>query len=126
MRSGCISTDITAVPGPSTCMELMSVFMYIREPPAFSTDSHSHGVVNVASSCMPLSPCWVRKFSSLDTPPTAAASATTTADVATPASTTSRRFLTTANRASMTAAGQTFTQVAAASRTEAMNGRPTP
>ncbi|MNI63018.1 hypothetical protein D3C73_1183620 [compost metagenome] len=125
-NSGCISTDMNAVPGPSTCMELMSVFMYMRESPTPSTDNHNHGVVKVASSCMPRSPCCVRKFSNLGTAPTAAASPTTAAVVAIPAATTCRRFLTTANRASITAAGQTLTQVATLRRTDATNGRVTP
>ena len=62
--------------------------MYMCAPPKPSTLIHSHGAVNVASSCMPRSPCSSRKFSSFGNEFMLSASTTTNAVTSTPASTT--------------------------------------
>ena len=102
------------------------MFMYMCESPMWSTDSHSHGVVNVASSCMPRSPCWVAKSAILCSEPDAAATPTATSVARTPASRTAPRRRAALSSASTTAAGQTFTHVARLSSREATNGWATP
>ena len=125
-NSGCMSRDITSEPGPLTCIELMSVFMYMRESPTPSTDSHSHGVLNVASSCMPRSPCWVMKSAIWRGEPDTNAAATANSVTRIPASNTAPRRRAAVNRAITTAAGQTLIHVARLRIAEATNGRDTP
>lgn len=97
----------------------------IRKPSMPSTAPHTHGVENVASSCIPREPWFSAKSAILSMPPSTSRPATTAAVTATPASTTRTRWRSATTMARIAAAGHTLIHVATLSSAEPTAGRRT-